>query len=135
MCLALPWHSCIRSSSATNRHWVRMLIFAYLMWWPRYQIQELTSSACFRNSKWKFLEGVKVSGAPLPRKVIVQQSIRDFGILECLCNYVCTYPCVYTWLSFWFFFLMYYKYWMENYRWQLQRRLSHQGQYLAFVQL
>nr|XP_010318175.1 uncharacterized protein At3g06530 isoform X1 [Solanum lycopersicum] len=40
------------------------------------------------NSKWKFLEGVKVSGAPLPRKVIVQQSIRDFGILECLCNYV-----------------------------------------------
>ncbi|XP_049395714.1 uncharacterized protein At3g06530 [Solanum stenotomum] len=40
------------------------------------------------NSKWKFLEGVKVSGAPLPRKIIVQQSIRDFGILECLCNYV-----------------------------------------------
>lgn len=40
------------------------------------------------NSKWKFLEGVKASGAPLPRKIIVQQSIRDFGILECLCNYV-----------------------------------------------
>ncbi|KAK6794238.1 hypothetical protein RDI58_007691 [Solanum bulbocastanum] len=40
------------------------------------------------NCKWKFLEGVKASGAPLPRKIIVQQSIRDFGILECLCNYV-----------------------------------------------
>lgn len=54
------------------------------------------TSACFRNSKWKFLEGVKASGAPLPRKIIVQQSIRDFGILEVLCNYVCTCPlCVY----------------------------------------
>ncbi|KAM3340540.1 putative protein isoform X3 [Capsicum galapagoense] len=40
------------------------------------------------NSKWKFLEGVKTSGAPLPRKVIVQQSMRDLGILEVLCNYV-----------------------------------------------
>ncbi|KAJ8537126.1 hypothetical protein K7X08_035527 [Anisodus acutangulus] len=42
------------------------------------------------NSKWKFLEGVKASGAPLPRKIIVQQSIRDLGILEVLCNYVTT---------------------------------------------
>lgn len=42
------------------------------------------------NSKWKFLEGVKASGAPLPRKIIVQQSVRDFGILEVLCNYVTT---------------------------------------------
>ncbi|XAR66099.1 hypothetical protein NMG60_11012179 [Bertholletia excelsa] len=39
------------------------------------------------NSKWKFLDGVKVSGAPPPRKVIVQQCIRDMGILEALCNY------------------------------------------------
>ncbi|XP_075111294.1 uncharacterized protein At3g06530 isoform X2 [Nicotiana tabacum] len=42
------------------------------------------------NSKWKFLEGVKASGAPLPRKIIVQQSIRDLGILDVLCNYVST---------------------------------------------
>ncbi|MCD7468760.1 hypothetical protein HAX54_007198 [Datura stramonium] len=42
------------------------------------------------NSKWKFLEGVKASGAPLPRKIIVQQCIRDLGILEVLCNYVTT---------------------------------------------
>ncbi|CAN4080724.1 unnamed protein product [Withania somnifera] len=42
------------------------------------------------NSKWKFLEGVKASGAPLPRNIIVQQCIRDLGILEVLCNYVTT---------------------------------------------
>lgn len=41
-----------------------------------------------RNSKWKFLDGVKVSGAPPPRKVIVQQCLRDKGVLEVLCNYV-----------------------------------------------
>ncbi|KAK9292213.1 hypothetical protein L1049_020175 [Liquidambar formosana] len=39
------------------------------------------------NSKWKFLDGVKVTGAPPPRKVIVQQCIRDMEILEVLCNY------------------------------------------------
>ncbi|XP_030533160.1 uncharacterized protein At3g06530 isoform X1 [Rhodamnia argentea] len=39
------------------------------------------------NTKWKFLEGVKVSGAPPPRQVVVQQCIRDMGILEVLCNY------------------------------------------------
>ncbi|GAY60289.1 hypothetical protein CUMW_200810 [Citrus unshiu] len=39
------------------------------------------------NNKWKFLEGVKVSGAPPPRTVIVQQCIRDMGVLEVLCNY------------------------------------------------
>ncbi|KAL5745887.1 hypothetical protein ACOSP7_027033 [Xanthoceras sorbifolium] len=39
------------------------------------------------NNKWKFLEGVKVSGAPPPRTVIVQQCIRDTGVLEVLCNY------------------------------------------------
>ncbi|XP_039121366.1 uncharacterized protein At3g06530-like [Dioscorea cayenensis subsp. rotundata] len=39
------------------------------------------------NSKWIFLEGIKTSGAPAPRKVIVQQSIRDKGILETICNY------------------------------------------------
>ncbi|XP_061353134.1 uncharacterized protein At3g06530 [Gastrolobium bilobum] len=40
-----------------------------------------------RNTKWGFLDGVKVSGAPPPRMVIVQQCIRDKGILEVLCNY------------------------------------------------
>ncbi|XP_057972834.1 uncharacterized protein At3g06530 [Malania oleifera] len=39
------------------------------------------------NSKWKFLDGVKASGAPPPRQVIVQQCIRDMGVLEVLCNY------------------------------------------------
>ncbi|XWS47705.1 hypothetical protein CRYUN_Cryun13aG0007100 [Craigia yunnanensis] len=39
------------------------------------------------NSKWKFLDGVKVSGAPPPRSVIVQQCIRDMGVLDALCNY------------------------------------------------
>ncbi|XP_010275398.1 PREDICTED: uncharacterized protein At3g06530 isoform X2 [Nelumbo nucifera] len=39
------------------------------------------------NSKWRFLEGTKVSGAPPPRKIIVQQCIRDMGVLEVLCNY------------------------------------------------
>lgn len=39
------------------------------------------------NTKWKFLEGVKASGAPPPRKVIVQQCIRDLGVLEAICNY------------------------------------------------
>ncbi|KAM7494654.1 hypothetical protein LguiB_029263 [Lonicera macranthoides] len=38
------------------------------------------------NSKWKFLDGVKVSGAPPPRKVIVQQCICDMGVLEVLCS-------------------------------------------------
>jgi hypothetical protein len=49
-----------------------------------------TSLLC-RNSKWKFLDGVKTSGAPPPRKVLVQQCIRDKGVLEALCNYVSLY--------------------------------------------
>ncbi|XP_030935775.1 uncharacterized protein At3g06530 [Quercus lobata] len=40
-----------------------------------------------RNSKWKFLDGVKTTGAPPPRKVIVQQCIRDKGVLEAICDY------------------------------------------------
>ncbi|XP_047967896.1 uncharacterized protein At3g06530 [Salvia hispanica] len=39
------------------------------------------------NSKWKFLDGVKESGARPPREVIVQQCIRDMGVLEAICNY------------------------------------------------
>ncbi|CAK9135112.1 unnamed protein product [Ilex paraguariensis] len=34
------------------------------------------------NSRWKFFDAVKASGAPPPRKVIVQQCIRDMGVLE-----------------------------------------------------
>ncbi|KAK8935819.1 hypothetical protein KSP39_PZI013811 [Platanthera zijinensis] len=41
----------------------------------------------FGNKKWAFLEGVKTSGAPPPRKVIVNQCVRDKGVLEALCNY------------------------------------------------
>lgn len=40
-----------------------------------------------RNTKWAFLDGVKVSGAPPPRSVIVQQCICDKGILDVLCDY------------------------------------------------
>ncbi|CAN6240377.1 unnamed protein product [Urochloa humidicola] len=39
------------------------------------------------NSKWAFLDGVKSSGAPAPRSVLVQQCIRDKAVLETLCNY------------------------------------------------
>lgn len=50
----------------------------------------LLLAKCCRNGKWSFLEGVKSSGAPPPRNVLVQQFIRDKGLLETLCNYVCT---------------------------------------------
>ncbi|XLS89475.1 hypothetical protein HN51_065483, partial [Arachis hypogaea] len=40
-----------------------------------------------RNTKWRFLEGVRVSGALPPRTVLVQQCICDEGVLEVLCNY------------------------------------------------
>ncbi|KAI3471008.1 hypothetical protein Pfo_027671 [Paulownia fortunei] len=39
------------------------------------------------NSRWKFLDGVKASGARPPREVIVQQCIRDMGVLDAICNY------------------------------------------------
>ncbi|WCJ24266.1 Aconitate hydratase [Euphorbia peplus] len=39
------------------------------------------------NSKWNFLEGVKVLDVPLPKNVVVQQCNRDMGGLEALCNY------------------------------------------------
>lgn len=42
------------------------------------------------NSKWKFLDGVKVSGARLPREVIVKKCIQDTGILEAICNHAAT---------------------------------------------
>ncbi|KAL6531214.1 hypothetical protein OROHE_014283 [Orobanche hederae] len=48
------------------------------------QIVQLISAG---NSRWKFLDGVKASGARLPREVIVQQCIRDMGVLESICNY------------------------------------------------
>ncbi|XLS74629.1 hypothetical protein HN51_031494 [Arachis hypogaea] len=40
------------------------------------------------NTKWRFLEGVRVSNALPPRTVLVQQCICDKGVLEVLCNYV-----------------------------------------------
>lgn len=52
---------------------------------------DIFTSLLSRNSKWKFLDGVKTSGAPPPRKVLVQQCIRDKGVLEALCNYVSPY--------------------------------------------
>ncbi|KAL9271856.1 hypothetical protein AKJ16_DCAP21544 [Drosera capensis] len=39
------------------------------------------------NSRWRFLDGVKSSGAPPPRQVIVYQCIRDLGLLEVLCTH------------------------------------------------
>ncbi|KAK6117849.1 hypothetical protein DH2020_048412 [Rehmannia glutinosa] len=39
------------------------------------------------DTGWKFLDGVKASGARPPRDVIVQQCIRDMGVLEAICNY------------------------------------------------
>ncbi|KAM3389004.1 hypothetical protein ACQJBY_011252 [Aegilops geniculata] len=39
------------------------------------------------NSKWTFLDGVKSSGAPPPRSVLVQQCIRDTSLLETFSNY------------------------------------------------
>ncbi|KAI3862328.1 hypothetical protein MKX03_036895 [Papaver bracteatum] len=40
-----------------------------------------------QNSKWGFLEAVQKSGAPPPRSVLVQQCIRDRGLLVTLCDY------------------------------------------------
>ncbi|KAK6936870.1 U3 small nucleolar RNA-associated protein 10, N-terminal [Dillenia turbinata] len=42
------------------------------------------------NDKWRFLHGVKVSGAPPPRTLIVRQCISDMGVLEALCDYATT---------------------------------------------
>ncbi|KAJ3706936.1 hypothetical protein LUZ61_010641 [Rhynchospora tenuis] len=39
------------------------------------------------NTRWRFLEGVKSSGAAPPRHILVQQCSRDRGLLETLCNY------------------------------------------------
>ncbi|KAF3785717.1 HEAT repeat-containing protein 1 [Nymphaea thermarum] len=40
-----------------------------------------------KNKIWSFLQGVKSSGAPMPRKTIVQQCLRDVGVLEAVCSY------------------------------------------------
>ena len=91
MCFAIPWHPCFCSNCSVTQHRVRKL------WFLEFGIETLVYEFfifwCFifllcRNSKWKFLDGVKISGAPPPRKVIVQQCICDLGILELLCNYV-----------------------------------------------
>lgn len=46
--------------------------------------------SCCRNTKWKFLDDVKITCAPPSRKAIVQQCVRDLGILDVLCDYVST---------------------------------------------
>ncbi|XP_073126244.1 uncharacterized protein At3g06530 isoform X2 [Henckelia pumila] len=51
------------------------------------QIMQLIDTG---NSKWKFLDGVKVSGARLPREAIVQQCIQDTGVLKAICNHTAT---------------------------------------------
>ncbi|XP_015877759.3 uncharacterized protein At3g06530 isoform X1 [Ziziphus jujuba] len=53
-----------------------------------YIIQQIdTGNERWKNSRWRFLEAVKATGAVPPRKVIVQQCLRDRGVLEVLCNY------------------------------------------------
>ncbi|OVA04123.1 BP28 [Macleaya cordata] len=63
------------------------LLFCALPYHDTHAFVRIVQLVELRNSKWGFLEGVKVSGAPPPRKVIVQQCIRDMGILEALCKY------------------------------------------------
>lgn len=43
-----------------------------------------------------FLKGVKDSGSPLERKVLVQQVAKDAGLLRFICDTVCVYVCVWS---------------------------------------
>ncbi|ONI24972.1 hypothetical protein PRUPE_2G273000 [Prunus persica] len=63
------------------------LILCALPYHDTHTFVRIVQLISLRNSKWRFMDGVKVSGAPPPRKVIVQQCIRDKGVLEILCNY------------------------------------------------
>lgn len=65
-----------------------ILVHCYIWYCGSMKFPDFLFPLNCRNNKWKFLEGVKVSGAPPPRTVIVQQCIRDMGVLEVLCNYV-----------------------------------------------
>lgn len=76
--------------------WCELLL--WLLMWTTSLASDVSLNFCKRNTKWGFLDGVKASGAPPPRMVIVQQCIRDKGILDALCNYVsnfCVLSCEY----------------------------------------
>ena len=80
------------------------VILEYLI--RRYRIHELNADACIRcllhlhDTKifarliqlvtlpdfWKFLNGVKKSGSPLPREVIVRRCQKEVGLLSCICS-------------------------------------------------
>ncbi|KAL4595949.1 hypothetical protein ACB092_12G129000 [Castanea dentata] len=63
------------------------LILCTLPYHDTHAFVRIVQSIDMRNSKWKFLDGVKTTGAPPPRKVIVQQCIRDKGVLEAICDH------------------------------------------------
>lgn len=87
-----------------------------------------------RNGKWKFLDGVKASGAPPPRNVMVQQCVRDMGVLEALCNYVRVLIILHL-SGFWLLsYCACFNYRMVCCRHLLQRSSSHQGLLSAFAQ-
>ncbi|KAL0547236.1 hypothetical protein IC582_017165 [Cucumis melo] len=68
-------------------HNVEDLVLCALPFHDTHAFVRIVQLLVLGNSKWKFLEGVKLSGAPPPRKVIVQQCVRDLGVLEVICNY------------------------------------------------
>ncbi|RDX79717.1 hypothetical protein CR513_39830, partial [Mucuna pruriens] len=68
-------------------HNIEELILCALPYHDTHAFVRIVQILDTRNTKWGFLDGVKVSGAPPPRMVIVQQCIRDKGILDVLCNY------------------------------------------------
>ncbi|XP_073001076.1 uncharacterized protein At3g06530 isoform X2 [Typha latifolia] len=63
------------------------LVLAVLPYHDTHTFVRIVQLLDLRNSKWAFLDGVKAMGAPPPRNVIVQQCIRDKGLLEALCSY------------------------------------------------
>ncbi|XP_038896984.1 uncharacterized protein At3g06530 [Benincasa hispida] len=68
-------------------HNVEDLVLCSLPFHDTHAFVRIVQLLVLGNTKWKFLEGVKLSGAPPPRKVIVQQCVRDRGVLEVICNY------------------------------------------------
>lgn len=66
---------------------VEELILCALPYHDTHAFVRIVQLIDFGNTLWKFLDGVKESGAPPPREVIVQQCIRDMGVLEVICTY------------------------------------------------
>lgn len=138
VCSALPWNPHFCSNSSVN--WYRVLSLCDLTVYYTYTyISHLIyvfwtfSYPILRNTKWKFLNGVKLSGAPPPRTVIVDQCQRDKGVLEALCNYVsvCIYPILFYYAVCRNGFGMGLSFFV---RLHLQRSYIHHGQWSAFVQ-